>query len=342
MGCNRAKTITKLYLPDLIPSYGPKVITFKLQNWGTLTNGCGNLGPPGARQLVFKWKWRYFAIVHCNIVVLWCKAFFCVPDKSKGHWQCLPGPLWQTTAQSEDNSSLILMLSEESVTPSPQKDRRAAATAAAWPHKSTQTLQWCLQRDDINRKSRVSHTHKHTHTVRRRVEHVFSRCQGHSTSMAAVIIMISSNEGATGVNATRLFSLTQPVITTFCFSLWLTHVLALTLVLHHVILFQSQPCHAALSPAWQCWQGRPKNWRNTKEPSQLWHRRGRCAADEVCNTTYPLWLVCQRCCFFVREIETWTKFVLVGKFVTKKKCHWFRCKLSQSELFVKSCLRNCA
>ncbi len=162
VGCNRAKTITKLYLPDLIPSYGPKVITFKLQNWGTLTNGCGNLGPPGARQLVFKWKWRYFAIVHCNIVVLWCKAFFCVPDKSKGHWQCLPGPLWQTTAQSEDNSSLILMLSEESVTPSPQKDRRAAATAAAWPHKSTQTLQWCLQRDDINRKSRVSHTHKHT------------------------------------------------------------------------------------------------------------------------------------------------------------------------------------
>lgn len=123
VGCNRAKTITKLYLPDLIPSFGPEVITFKLQNWGTLTNGCGNLGPPGARQLVFKWKWRYFAIVHCNIVVLWFKACFLLPDKSKGHWQCLPGPLWQTTAQSEDNSSLILTLSEESVTPSTQKDR---------------------------------------------------------------------------------------------------------------------------------------------------------------------------------------------------------------------------
>ena len=129
VGCNRAKTITKLYLPDLIPSYGPKVITFKLQNWGTLTNGCGNLGPPGARQLVFKWKWRYFAIVHCNIVVLWFKAFFFfplsfflrAPDKSEGHRQCLPGPLWQTTAQSEDNSSLILTLSEESVTPSPSE-----------------------------------------------------------------------------------------------------------------------------------------------------------------------------------------------------------------------------
>lgn len=31
-GRNGAKTITKLYLLDLIPSYGPKVITFKLQN----------------------------------------------------------------------------------------------------------------------------------------------------------------------------------------------------------------------------------------------------------------------------------------------------------------------
>ncbi len=164
VGCNRAKTITKLYLPDLIPSYGPEVITFKLQNWGTLTNGCGNLGPPGARQLVFKWKWRYFAIVHCNIVVLWFKAFFCVPDKSEGHWQCLPVPLWQTTAQSEDNSSLILTLSEESVTPSTQKDRHAAAAAAARPHKSTQTLHWYSQCDNINRKSLLIHKHTHTHT----------------------------------------------------------------------------------------------------------------------------------------------------------------------------------
>lgn len=31
VGCNRAKTITKLYLPDLIPSFGLEVITFKLQ-----------------------------------------------------------------------------------------------------------------------------------------------------------------------------------------------------------------------------------------------------------------------------------------------------------------------
>lgn len=96
VGCNRAKTITKLYLPDLIPSFGLEVITFKLQNWGTLTNGCGNLGPPGARQLVFKWKWRYFAIVHCNIVVLWFKASFfpfsCVHDKSKGALVVFTGP----------------------------------------------------------------------------------------------------------------------------------------------------------------------------------------------------------------------------------------------------------
>lgn len=70
--------------------------------------------------------------------MLWFKAFFCVLDKSMGHSQCLPGPLWQTTAQSEDNSSLILTLSEESVTPSTQKDRHAAA--AAGPHESTQTL----------------------------------------------------------------------------------------------------------------------------------------------------------------------------------------------------------
>lgn len=31
VGRDRAMTITKVYLPDLIPSFGPKVITFKLQ-----------------------------------------------------------------------------------------------------------------------------------------------------------------------------------------------------------------------------------------------------------------------------------------------------------------------
>lgn len=41
-----------------------------------------------------------------------------------------------------------------------------------------------------------------------REEHTFPPhpCQGHGTSIAAVIIMISSNEGATGVNAARSFS----------------------------------------------------------------------------------------------------------------------------------------
>lgn len=63
----------------------------------------------------------------------------CAPDKSMGRWQCLPEPLRRATAQSEDNSSLILALSEQNVTPSARRDRRAAA-AAARPHKSTQTL----------------------------------------------------------------------------------------------------------------------------------------------------------------------------------------------------------
>lgn len=55
-----------------------------------------------------------------------------------------------------------------------------------------------------------------------------------------MIIMISSNEGATGVNATRsFFPLTQPVITAF-FCLFLSDSQGYThsvLVLYHVILF---------------------------------------------------------------------------------------------------------
>lgn len=33
--------------------------------------------------------------------------------------------------------------------------------------------------------------------------HTFSPCQGHCSSIRAMIIMISCNEGVTGVNATR-------------------------------------------------------------------------------------------------------------------------------------------
>jgi len=43
----------------------------------------------------------------------------------------------------------------------------------------------------------------HTHAGRQKEDHTFSSCQGHRASIAAVIIMISSNEGAMEVNATR-------------------------------------------------------------------------------------------------------------------------------------------
>lgn len=144
-------------------------------------------------------------------------------------------------------------------------------------------------------------THTHRHTRRRREEHAFSPCQGHSTSIAAMIIMFSSNEGATRVYNTRLFPLTQPVITTFCLSVRLKHTQAA--VVCYVILSQSQPCHPALSLAWQGWQGCPKTGGAQKElaGSLLWHGWGCCAADEVCTSPCPPWLMCQRCCLSLSQ-----------------------------------------
>lgn len=126
--------------------------------------------------------------------------------------------------------------------------------------------------------------------------------------MAAMIIMISSNEGATGVNAARLFPLTQPVITTFRLSLWLTH------VLHHVILSQSQPCHAALSPACHCWQGRPKNRRGKAQRSRPHYDTAGVGgtADGGLEHHLPIVAVVSEVLLLCHGFEAVPKFVLVG------------------------------
>lgn len=140
---------------------------------------------------------------------------------------------------------------------------------------------------------------------------MFSPRQGHSTSIAAMIIMISSNEGATGVNATRsLFPLTQPVITAF-FCLFLSDSQGYThsvLVLYHVILFP-------ITLLSSCPVTRPDNADKGAPKTRV--RRGRGDTKELrlgphygtagvtvqlmSSVTPPanLQLLCQGCCLFV-------------------------------------------
>lgn len=201
--------------------------------------------------------------------------------------------------------------------------RKTNTAAAARPHKSTQTLHWCSQWDNINRKSP---THTHTHTDTRKQDEGRTMCfctrRGHGTSTAAVITMISSNEGATGVNATRLFFFPGLSLLLLLFfwspSLFLTHIR----VLYHVIVFQSRPTSSyPVTGHWQCWQERPaKSGREHKGSCpHLRHRRGRCTADEVCNATYPRcgWCV-SKVVLFITVFETLPNLSpIVGKLVTK-------------------------
>lgn len=133
--------------------------------------------------------------------------------------------------------------------------RKTDTLSATQPHKSTQTLHWYLQCNNTTQHN----TTEQTHTHRQKEEHAFSPCQGHSTSIAAMIIMISSNEQATGVNTTHPFS-----FNTACYYHFFVSD-TYTCLIYHVILSQSQSCHASLSPAWQRWGGRPK--------SELWTQK---------------------------------------------------------------------
>lgn len=123
----------------------------------------------------------------------------------------------------------------------------------------------------------------HTHST-----HTASPCQGRSTSIAAVIIMISSNEGATGVSATRLLPLTQPVITTFLSRLTPCNSLPITALSGCPVTGLTMLTKAP-----------PKKPGGGTQRSRGWvpimaRPRGRHAADEVCNTTCTLWRFGQR------------------------------------------------
>lgn len=127
--------------------------------------------------------------------------------------------------------------------------------------------------------------------------------------MAAMIIMISSNERATGVNATRLFfSLNTP-----CYYHFLSPSHTHTHMNTRLITCNSLPI-TALSSCPVTGPGgvdkgattppkKKKNQGNTKEPPPLWYRRGRRASDEVWNFTCTLWLSGQRCGCFLSLVQ---------------------------------------
>lgn len=115
------------------------------------------------------------------------------------------------------------------------------------------------------------------------------------------------------------FSLTQPVITTFCLYVWLVQAHTFTFVVHRVILFQSQlpsPCPVIGLTRM------PQNLGNTMELKpvpHLRHGRGRCAADEVCNTACPLWPAVSKVLLFSHLFfGNLPNFVYFEKSVTRK------------------------
>lgn len=136
--------------------------------------------------------------------------------------------------------------------------------------------------------------------------------------------MISSNEGATGVNATRSFFPLNTACYYRFFCLFLSDSQGYThsvLVLYHVILFPitllsscpvTRPDNADKgAPKTRVRQGGGHKRAATRSP--LWHRWGHCATDEVCNSTCQFAVVVSRVLLICHSLETLPKFALVGK-----------------------------